>query len=86
MFSSITQSVLFSGLVEKRPWTSEEKKAVLSQLGRYITSGVVPGKDACDECIRKSQGALSKRGWTAINFFVKNEIHRRKRMTEKKDS
>ncbi|XP_068679266.1 uncharacterized protein [Montipora foliosa] len=84
--TSATEPRSKKSLVEKRPWTSEEKKAVLSQLGRYITSGVVPGKDACDECIRKSQGALSKRGWTAIKFFVKNEIHRRKRMIEKKDS
>ena len=66
----------FSG--EKRPWTPEGKKAVLSQLGRYVASGIVPGKKACEECIRKSQGALSKRGWTGIKFFVKNEIHRRK--------
>ena len=51
-----------------------------------MTSGVVPGKNACDECNRKSQGALSKRGWTAVKFFVKNEIHRRKRMIEEKDS
>ena len=82
MFSSITQPQFrFSG--EKRPWTLEEKKAVLSQLGRYVTSGVVPGKNVCEECIRKSQGALSKRGWTAIKFFVKNEIYRRKRVIEK---
>lgn len=82
MFAAISQPPFrFSG--EKRPWTLEEKKAVLSQLGRYVTSGEVPGKNACEECIRKSQGALSKRRWTAIKFFVKNEIRRRKRMIEK---
>ena len=35
----------------KHPWTKEEKRAVLDHLGRFISSGVVPGKGPCDDCI-----------------------------------
>ena len=64
----------------KIPWEKDEKRAVLQHLGAFITSEVAPGKEACEECIRKSDGALSKRNWTAIKYFVKNEIDRRKKM------
>ena len=74
----------FSGqTVVKNSWTQEEKKAVLSHLGRFITSGVVPGKGPCEQCINRSQGALSSRSWTAVKFFVKNEVDRRKRRVNK---
>ena len=69
--------------VVKHRWTKEEKKAVLGQLGPFITSGVVPGKGPCEECIKKSQGALSSRSWKAVKYFVKNEVNRRKRRIDK---
>ena len=69
--------------VVKQPWTNEEKRAVLGHLGRFITSGVVPGKGPCEDCIKKSEGALSSRSWTAVKYFVKNEVERRKRRVNK---
>ena len=69
--------------VVKHPWTREEKRAVLDHLGRFISSGVVPGKGPCEESIKRSQGALSSRSWTAVKFFVKNEVERRKRRVKK---
>lgn len=73
----------FSGLVVKQCWSSEEKKAVLANLGRYISSGTVPGKAACEACLRKSQGALRGRTWLAVKYFIKNEITRRNRKVRK---
>ena len=67
----------------RRAWTTPEKRAVIGHLGRFISSEVYPGKDACEECIRKSNGVLSGRKWTGVKFFVKNEIVKRKRMIEK---
>ena len=85
-FKNILISYLlpFSGQTAvKHPWTNEEKRAVLGHLGRFISSGVVPGKGPCEECIKRSQGALSSRSWTAVKFFAKNEVERRKRKFNK---
>ena len=70
----------------KHSWTNEEKRVVLDHLGRFISSGVVPGKGPCEECIKRSQGALSSRLWTAVKFFVKNELERRKRRKWRKNN
>ena len=40
----------------------------------YISSGKVPGKAQCMECIEKSPAALQGRGWDAVKFYVKNRI------------
>ena len=80
---SISHNFIFSGLVVKKPWTTEEKKSVLNILGRYVSSGTIPGKNACMDCIKRSQEALSGRTWTAVKFFVKNEISRRRRKISK---
>lgn len=80
---SISHNFIFSGLVVKKPWTTEEKRSVLNILGRYVSSGTIPGKNACMDCIKRSQEALSGRTWTAVKFFVKNEISRRSRKISK---
>ena len=80
---SISHNFIFSGLVVKKPWTTEEKRSVLNILGRYVSSGTIPGKNACMDCIKRSQEALSGRMWTAVKFFVKNEISRRSREISK---
>ena len=80
---SIIHNFIFSGLVVKKPWTAEEKRSVLNVLGRYISSGTIPGKTACMECIERSPESLSGRTWTAVKFFVKNEIARRSRKISK---
>ena len=54
----------------KIPWGKDEKGAVLQHLGAFITSEVALGKEACEEITRKSDGALSRRNWTAIKYFV----------------
>ena len=58
---SISHNFIFSGLVVKKPWTTEEKRSVLNILGRYVSSGTIPGKNACMDCIKRSQEALSGR-------------------------
>lgn len=50
----------------KIPKEQDEKRAVLQHLGAFIMSEVAPGKEACEGCIRKSDGALSRHNWTAI--------------------
>ena len=51
----------------KSPQEQDEKRAVLQHLGAFIMSEVTPGKEACEECIRKSDdGALSRHNRTAI--------------------
>ena len=69
--------------VVKHRWTNEEKRAVLDHLGRFISLVVVPGKGPCEECIKRSQGTLSSCSWTAVKFFVKNEVERRKARVKK---
>ena len=56
---SISHNFIFSGLVVKKRWTTEEKRSVLNILGRYVSSGTIPGKNACMDCIKRSQEALS---------------------------
>ena len=61
----------------KQPWTNAEKRAILGHLGRFITSGVFfLGKGLCEECIKKSEGALSSCSWMAVKYVVKNEVKR----------
>ena len=50
----------------KSPQEQDEKRAVLQHLGAFIMSEVAPGKEACEECIRKSDGALCRHNWTTI--------------------
>jgi len=71
-------------LAVKNSWTTEEKRVVLSDLGSFIKSGVVPGKDPCEECIKKNAGVLKNRPWKKIKYFVYNEILRRNRKVQNK--
>lgn len=36
-----------------RPWTTEEKAAVLKFFKVEIKNGIVPGKVKCEQCINK---------------------------------
>ena len=40
----------------------------------------VPGKRDCENCIVKAKGALDCREWTAVKYYVKNQIDKRKRV------
>ena len=56
----------------RRPWTSDEKKAIFEEMGQYISRGKVPGKVACENTIRKHSDVLKSRDWKAIKYFIKN--------------
>ncbi|KAI5086686.1 hypothetical protein C0J45_23930, partial [Silurus meridionalis] len=63
---------MFTKPTEKE--VTEEIPAVEKNLMDYISSGKVPGKGQCMECIEKSPAALQGRGWEAVKFYVKNRI------------
>ncbi|XP_046722711.1 uncharacterized protein LOC124397231 [Silurus meridionalis] len=56
----------------RRKWSAEEIQALEKTLMDYISSGKVPGKGQCMECIEKSPAALQGSGWEAVKFYVKN--------------
>ena len=58
----------------------EEKEAVFKYLAAWIRQGRVPGKRDCENCIAKSTGALERRDWTAVKYYVKNQNDKRKRV------
>ncbi|XP_062381350.1 uncharacterized protein LOC134069402 [Sardina pilchardus] len=58
----------------KRKWTEEEVKAVENKLMDCITSGRVPGKLQCEDCIRSAPSVLKHRTWEAVKFYIKNRI------------
>ncbi|XP_051722771.1 uncharacterized protein LOC127497959 isoform X2 [Ctenopharyngodon idella] len=68
----------------KRKWTEEEVKAVENKLLDCITSGRVPGKRQCEDCIRSAPVLLKQRTWEAVKFYVKNRITAFKRECEKR--
>lgn len=43
-------------------------------LKDHISSGKVPGKADCLNCMMASPGALEHRGWEGVKFYVKNRI------------
>ncbi|KAJ7391536.1 hypothetical protein OS493_017230 [Desmophyllum pertusum] len=61
-------------------WTEEEKVAVFKYLAHWIRQGRVPGKRDCENCISKANGALDRREWTTVKYYIKNQIDKRKRV------
>ncbi|XP_030211510.1 uncharacterized protein LOC115543093 isoform X1 [Gadus morhua] len=59
---------------QKKKWSDKEVAAVESQMGRFITKGTTPGKEQCEECIRRSPEALKNRDWRAVKYYVRNRI------------
>jgi len=43
-------------------------------------------KRDCENCIPKSNGALERRDWRAVKYFVKNQVDKRKRVLAPKNS
>lgn len=39
----------------------------------------VPGKQECDECIKKSKGKLNNRSWRDVKYYVHNHISKIKK-------
>lgn len=62
---------------QKRKWSSEEQKAVLNKMKRFVTELKVPGKLDCDSC-KNSSAALVDRSWRDIKYFVYNRIQTEK--------
>lgn len=60
-------------------WSSQEKKCILANLGHLIRAGRVPNKKECEDCKAKGEGALDRRDWRAVKFWVKNQITKRKK-------
>lgn len=56
------------------PWNEEEKSVVLSYFQTMIKTNQVPRKADCEECINRSAGALSRRDWKHVKFFVTHRI------------
>ncbi|CAB3989778.1 Hypothetical predicted protein [Paramuricea clavata] len=71
------------GKQEHHKWTRDEKRAVLEHLDNHIREEKVPNKDECDAYKQKSGGALDKRDWKAIKYYIKNQIYKRKKITKR---
>ncbi|KAG5871824.1 hypothetical protein JTB14_033038 [Gonioctena quinquepunctata] len=67
-----------------RPWSKEEKSAVMKFFHSSIKKKIVPGKVQCEECILNSEGALSERVWKDVKYYVKNYITKLSEITSKK--
>ena len=61
----------------KRPWSEEEKAAVLDCFGHHILQGKIPGKKDIEDCMKKYP-FLQKRTWKNIKDFVRNQIASKK--------
>lgn len=61
-------------VVKKRKWEPNEVKAVEKHLNRFIKTCTVPGKKACEDCIKAEPESLKERDWLSVKFFVKNKI------------
>lgn len=67
----------------RQKWTEEEIRAVEKTLMDCISSGTVPGKAPCVQCIDTSPLALKRRSWEGLKFNVKKRIFAAKRESMK---
>ena len=70
----------FAVPIARTQWMEQEKDAVFKYLSHWIRRGRVPGKVDCDRCISKAGNALERRDWTAVKYYVKNQIDKRNRV------
>lgn len=79
-YCCVTESIIHTS------WTEEEKQAVFKSLDHWIRQGGrLPGKLDCEKCISKANGALDRRKWSDVKYFVKNQIEKRKRVLAPKN-
>jgi len=71
--------IFLAEVFTRTQWTEDEKEAVFKYLFHYIKQGCVPGKVDCEKCIDKAGSALQRRDWTAVKYYVKNQIEKRKK-------
>ena len=70
---------------EKVPWSAEETKALLRQLGHFVKLRRVPNKTNCEDC-KMREPALTNRTWKNIKYSVHSRIQaaqRQDRLTRK---
>ncbi|XP_077073859.1 uncharacterized protein LOC143738123 [Siphateles boraxobius] len=65
--------------IKKKNWQKVEVDAVEKQMMHFIETCRVPGKAACDLCLKSEPEALKQRDWLAIKFYIKNRISALKR-------
>ncbi|KAM9443574.1 uncharacterized protein Hap1MRO34_024808 isoform 2-T2 [Clarias gariepinus] len=70
---------------KKKAWQVNEIHAVEKHMMTFITSCLVPGKLACENCIRSEPLALKERDWQSVKFYVYNRIVAYKREINKKE-
>lgn len=68
---------------KRKAWELNEVNAVERHMKTFITSCRVPGKLACENCVRSEPLALKDRDWQSIKFFVYNRIVAYKRDVNK---
>ena len=60
---------------KRRPWSKEEKAAVIENFQQCIAVGALPGKSKIEQ-IQKSVPVLTDRTWTQIKNFIRNYINK----------
>ncbi|XP_064176938.1 uncharacterized protein LOC135247427 isoform X9 [Anguilla rostrata] len=72
---SLETEVTGKGVQKKRrSWVRPEVRAVEKHLMHFIQTYQVPGKDACEACIKAEPLSLKDRNWLAVKFYIKNRI------------
>jgi len=59
--------------VKRRPWTEEEKAAVMKQLGKQILRKTLPRKKEIENCLRV-EPELRHRNWRNVKDFCRNKM------------
>ena len=88
-FTQLFSFLILAQMIQKNKkrhvlWSSEEKGAVFQYLTDAIREKRIPGKQECENCIKKSKPALDNRTWTAVKYYVKNLLSRSERLRKKK--
>jgi hypothetical protein len=60
-------------MVQKRPWTVDEKAAIKKHFAKNILLGKLPGKRDIENCL-KIEKALRNRNWTNVKDHIRNQI------------
>lgn len=73
----------FSFFPVKKPWSTDEKASVLLFFKLLNKNNFnVPGKEACEKCIRNSEGILRNRSWRDVKYYVYNYIKKTNKKTK----
>jgi hypothetical protein len=57
----------------RKPWTSNERRAVEHHFARFLLNRQVPGK-AVIEATQKQETVLASRKWSTIKDFIRNKL------------